>query len=183
MKKKINSLLFLLAILLYPLTGMSSSSNKKDIDNNLDATTSTPTSASQSQSDEGIIWHVLSSGGTDGTSYSFNVLGTVGQTASGVGTSNSFRLNNGYWQDFSSVGGCCGIFTGGYTGNTDCSTDGKRNLGDITRLIDKVYVSKTDLCCAENGDIDGDVDGKINLGDITRLIDHVYVSKDETVAC
>jgi len=79
--------------------------------------------------------------------------------------------------------GCCGFYTRGYTGNTDCSDDGKRNLGDITRLIDKVYVSKEALCCKENGNIDGDVDGKVNLGDITKLIDNVYLSKEETVAC
>jgi len=76
----------------------------------------------------------------------------------------------------------CGQFTDGYTGNADCSDDGKRNLADITRLIDRVYVTKEILCCEENGDTDGDVDAKINLGDITRLIDHVYVSNEETVA-
>jgi len=40
---------------------------------------------------------------------------------------------------------CCGLYTLGYTGNVDCGDDGKRNLADITRLIDRVYVSKEDL--------------------------------------
>jgi hypothetical protein len=78
---------------------------------------------------------------------------------------------------------CCGEFTGGLTGNADCSTDGKRNLADITRLIDRVYISKLTLCCEENGNVDGDGAAKINLADITRLIDHVYISKDETATC
>jgi len=78
---------------------------------------------------------------------------------------------------------CCGVYTGGQTGNTDCSDDGKRNLADITRLIDRVYISKAELCCKANGDVDGDEDGKINLADITRLIDHVYISKIETAPC
>jgi hypothetical protein len=82
-----------------------------------------------------------------------------------------------------SHGGSYTADTGGYTGNTNCSSDGKRNLGDITRLIDRVYVSKTELCCEENGNTNGDVDDKINLGDITKLIDHVYVSKTETATC
>lgn len=63
------------------------------------------------------------------------------------------------------------------------SEDGKRNLADITRLIDKVYISKLALCCPENGNIDGDELDKVNLADITGLIDHVYISKAETAAC
>jgi hypothetical protein len=79
--------------------------------------------------------------------------------------------------------GCCGQYANWFTGNVDCSEDGKRNLADITQLIDRVYVSKENLCCEENGNTDGDPDGKINLGDITRLIDHVYISRAETATC
>ena len=78
---------------------------------------------------------------------------------------------------------CCGFWTGGYTGNTNCDTEGKRNLADITKLIDHVYINKPPLCCFENGDVAGEWDGKINLADITTLIDHVYVSKDPTIPC
>jgi hypothetical protein len=79
--------------------------------------------------------------------------------------------------------GCCGVYTVGYTGNVDCSVDGKRNLTDITRIIDFVYISKAPLCCDENGNTDGDVLGKVNLADVTRLIDFVYISKTETATC
>lgn len=79
--------------------------------------------------------------------------------------------------------GCCGNYTGGQTGNTNCDDLGKRNLADITRLIDRIYISKTDLCCEENGNVNGDLGAKINLADITRLIDHVYISKTETEPC
>jgi hypothetical protein len=78
---------------------------------------------------------------------------------------------------------CCGRFTGGYTGNVDCSVDGSRNLADITRLIDRVYISKTVLCCEPSGNIDGDPDGRVNLSDITKLIDHTYVSRSDTSLC
>lgn len=81
------------------------------------------------------------------------------------------------------AGGCCGVYTGGYTGNTNCDPDGKRNLADIVRLIDRVYLSKLELCCEESGNVNGDVEAKINLADIVSLIDHVYLSKAETVAC
>ena len=52
-----------------------------------------------------------------------------------------------------------------------------------TRLIDRVYVSKLELCCEANGNVEGDELDKINLADITSLIDHVYVTKIETAAC
>lgn len=77
----------------------------------------------------------------------------------------------------------CGQFTGGYTGNVDCSSDGKRNLADITRLIDRVYISKLPLDDETSGNIDGDSDSKVNLADITRLVDHVYISKEECATC
>lgn len=78
---------------------------------------------------------------------------------------------------------CCGHYTAGLTGNTDCDTEGKRNLTDITRLIDRVYISKTELCCVANGNVNGDAEERINLADITKLIDHVYISKNETAVC
>jgi len=78
---------------------------------------------------------------------------------------------------------CCGLYTGGYTGNTDCSPDGKRNLSDITRLIDHVYIEQAPLCCPASGNTSGDTEGKVNLSDITELIDHVYINQEETAAC
>ena len=78
---------------------------------------------------------------------------------------------------------CCGQYTGGMTGNCNCDIDGKRNLADISKLIDRVYITKTPLCCEENGNVNGDIDAKINLADISRLIDHVYITKQETAEC
>ena len=78
---------------------------------------------------------------------------------------------------------CCGSYTLGYTGNTDCDTEGKMNLQDVTRLIDRIYLSKTELCCEENGNTNGDPEGVLNLQDITKLIDHIYLSKGPTAAC
>jgi hypothetical protein len=78
---------------------------------------------------------------------------------------------------------CCGKYTGGYTGNTDCDTQGKMALADVTKLIDRVYLSKQPLCCEENGNVDGDPQGKMALADITKLIDHIYLSKQPTALC
>ncbi len=78
---------------------------------------------------------------------------------------------------------CCGQYYAGFTGNCNCSTDGKITLGDITVLIDRVYISKEPLCCEENANVNGSVDGKLTLSDITNLIDHVYISHGPTAAC
>lgn len=77
--------------------------------------------------------------------------------------------------------GCCGQYTGGYTGNTDCDIDGNRDLADVTKLIDRVYITHNELCCEANGDLNGD--SSIDLADITSLIDHVYISHSETGLC
>ena len=134
-------------------------------------------------SGEQINWQVISGGATNANSTSYHLLGTVGQTAVGMVSSTSYNLNQGYWQDFGSSGGCCGQYASGQTGNCNCDTGGLRDLADITRLIDKVYISKIPLCCPENGNTNGDAGGLVNLADITRLIDHVYISKEETAAC
>ena len=110
------------------------------------------------------------------------------QNTAGLGdpVSNSVDFDPWCNADFSRCDfslGCCGKYTGGYTGNVDCDADGDRNLADITRLVDRIYISHKSLCCEENGNTNGDVDGDVDLADITRLIDHVYISYNETATC
>ena len=83
--------------------------------------------------------------------------------------------------DYQSI--CCTYNTEGMTGNTDCDLEERRNLADITRLIDNIYISKQSLCCLASGNVDGDAGNAIDIADITRLIDHVYLSKSETDIC
>jgi hypothetical protein len=81
---------------------------------------------------------------------------------------------------------CCGMYTGGFTGNCNCSPDGKLTLTDISVLIDHVYISKAPLCCYANGNTNGSWDDgecKITLTDISRLIDAVYISMSPPAAC
>jgi hypothetical protein len=78
---------------------------------------------------------------------------------------------------------CCGSYNIGRTGNTDCDPVGMVKLSDISRLIDRIFISKTPLCCEENGNVNGSADGLLTLGDITVLIDHVYISKAPTAPC
>ena len=75
---------------------------------------------------------------------------------------------------------CCGLYTGGETGNTDCDIEGKRTLSDITTLIANIYITHIPLCCTANGNVDGDLEGKLTLNDIVGLIDNIYINH---VAC
>jgi len=78
---------------------------------------------------------------------------------------------------FCSEPGCCGAYTDGYTGNTNCDDQGKLNLSDITAEITRVYLEpEVPLCCEENGDVNCDT--KINLSDITNLITKVYINPE-----
>ena len=96
---------------------------------------------------------------------------------------------DGAWSDFShafaakAVTPCCGIYTAGYTGNTDCSDNGKLTLNDVTTLIDRIYITHAPLCCEANGNVDGSVDGALTLNDINRLIDNLYLTHEPTALC
>jgi hypothetical protein len=85
--------------------------------------------------------------------------------------------------DSDGLGDVCDACCTGFTGDVSGLGDGNRNLADITRLIDRVYISKRRLCCEPAGNINGDLGGSINLADITKLIDHVYISHAATAVC
>jgi hypothetical protein len=78
---------------------------------------------------------------------------------------------------------CCGLFTGGYTGNTNFDSDGLITLGDITMLVNHVFISKQPLYCHAAGNANGDPEGNVTLSDITRLVDRVFISKGPTAMC
>jgi hypothetical protein len=68
-------------------------------------------------------------------------------------------------------------------GNVNMSEDGKVTLGDITQLIDHVYISKAPLEVECTGNTNCLLPLKITLSDITTLIDHVYISKANLCYC
>jgi hypothetical protein len=138
--------------------------------------------AAEQHSGEHLKRAVVSGGVLRGSSESYRMTATAAQAMTNSGSSESFELSVGFWPVPAASGGCCGMYNDGFTGNANCDAQGDVNLADITRLIDRVYISKLSLCCEENGDTNGDGQGP-NLSDITRLIDHVYISKQPTAAC
>ena len=125
---------------------------------------------------EEINWQVISSGGTSGTSVSYQMRGTVSQTAVGSGSSASYGLNHGYWQTFDG-GGPCDCEPG------EVNADDPINIFDITYLISYLYMGGPapvpyELC---NGD--PNCDCTCNIFDITFLITFLYMGGPPPCTC
>jgi uncharacterized protein (TIGR02145 family) len=69
--------------------------------------------------------------------------------------------------------GCC---TSVGMGNVDGSSDGLVTMGDLTVLIDHLFISLTPLACPEAGNVDQSTDGLITMGDLTVMIDHLFIT-------
>ena len=111
---------------------------------------------------EQIDWHVISSGGTNiGMSGSYKLSGTVGQTAVGLGTSASYHLNHGFWQDFS----CCNK-------PGDANNDNAANVGDAVYIINYIFKGGPVPPCKCEGDANGD--DAINVGDAVYNVNYVF---------
>ena len=126
---------------------------------------------------EQIKWQVISSGGAiNGTSTNYRMSGTIGQTAVGLGTSTNFKLNQGFWQDFSAGGtpSCCVGETG------DVNSDGNRTLTDLTQLVNFLFVTFVPPACPAAANTNGDAACAITLTDLTRLVNRLFVT---FVAC
>jgi hypothetical protein len=68
---------------------------------------------------------------------------------------------------------CC---TGPSRGNYDGSADNLVTMGDLTVLIDHLFISFNPLDCLDEGNVDLSPDGLVTMGDLTVLIDHLFIS-------
>ncbi len=80
--------------------------------------------------------------------------------------------------------GCC---VGETVGNMD-GEPGIVDMGDLTRLIDLLFISLQPIECVEEGDVDlsgqpEPVGSDIDMGDLTVLIDHLFISLAPLPAC
>ncbi|HUV65636.1 MAG TPA: dockerin type I repeat-containing protein, partial [Sedimentisphaerales bacterium] len=165
--KNIDSMIGLAVFLVLIFTGIGTAREKD----------STP--RADPASGEQINWQVISSGGTRGASTSFILSGTVGQTAVGYGSSVSFGLSHGFWQEFGEISCCVGL-----TGNVDGDPQGIVDIGDLTFLIRYLFIPPTvPPDCMEEANIDGDEAGVIDIGDLTALIDYLFISNTPPEEC
>jgi hypothetical protein len=69
------------------------------------------------------------------------------------------------------------------TGNVDYDPADIVDLGDLTALIDYLFISFTPPACMEEANVDGDPEGLVDLGDLTALIDYLFISFTTPAAC
>jgi hypothetical protein len=69
-------------------------------------------------------------------------------------------------------GGCCV----GMSGNVDGDPSEIIDIGDITALIDYLFISFAVPECLAEANVDGDLSGVIDIGDVTALIDYLFIS-------
>ncbi len=116
-----------------------------------------------------INWQVISSGGTEGTSASYDMRGTLGQPAVGFGSSASYGLSQGFWQDFGG-GTCCNH--DGIRGDIDMSSS--LNVGDLAYLVSYLFDQPPGPAptCFEEADVDASL--SINVGDLAYLVSYLF---------
>ncbi len=69
------------------------------------------------------------------------------------------------------------------TGNVDDSPDCLITMGDLTVLIDHLFITLTPLTCDVAGNVDQSLDGLITMGDLTVLIDHLFITLSPLPPC
>ena len=115
---------------------------------------------------EQINWQVISGGATDGFSANYKLLGTVGQTAVGSGTSTNYTVGHGYWQDFSSSSAMCCDISG------DANNDGIIGISDLTYFVDYMFNSGPAPVCFE--EFDNNSDCISGISDLTYFVDYMF---------
>lgn len=113
---------------------------------------------------EQIKWQVISGGGNRGASAGYFLSGTVGQTAVGLGASASYKINQGFWQNFGS-GSCCT----GTTGNVNMV--GIVDLSDLSALVSYLTGGGYVLPCVPEANVNGL--GIVDLSDLSALVNYL----------
>ncbi len=65
----------------------------------------------------------------------------------------------------------------GMTGNTNCDPDEIVDIGDLTAMIDYLFIcygTGCGGCCPDEANTDGS--GSVDIGDLTKLIDYLFIS-------
>ncbi|UCC43360.1 MAG: SMP-30/gluconolactonase/LRE family protein [Candidatus Zixiibacteriota bacterium] len=96
-------------------------------------------------------------------------------------TSDASGTDEGWYIDDVTVEIDPAICCEGMTGNVDYDPDDLVDIGDLTRLIDFLFISFEAPACAEEANIDGE--GAVDIGDLTKLIDFLFISFTPPAEC
>ena len=127
---------------------------------------------------EQINWQVIAAGGTEGTSPSYRMLGTAGQTAVGTATSESYGISHGYWQQTSGGGGCC---IPPIRGNVDYDPGDAIDISDLVYLVDYMFSGGPPPVCVDEADMNAD--GAIDISDLVWLVDYMFTGGPAPLDC
>ena len=66
----------------------------------------------------------------------------------------------------------------------DVNDDGQEcTIGDISLLIDHLYLTLSPLDCIDEANMNADSEGEISIGDISLGIDHLYITQRDLIPC
>jgi len=71
----------------------------------------------------------------------------------------------------------------GLTGNVNGDLSNIVDIGDLTALIDYLFITFAVPECMEEANCDGSVGGVVDIGDLTALIDYLFISFTPPAAC
>ncbi len=153
---------------------------KTELNRDVDQMLEQARAAIAARTGERINWQVISSGGTDGSSASYRLKGTAGQLTVGEGSSDSYGLRHGYWQDFATGGGTCCM--GAIRGNVDMDGGDVIDISDLVYLVDYMFIGGPAPACAEEANIDGSCCASgsseslsdIDISDLVYLVDYMF---------
>ena len=120
---------------------------------------------------EQIKWQVIGNGATDGSSTNYNLKGTVGQPATGNGSSASYNLSQGFWQNFGAGSCFCG----------DADNNGALSIGDAVYIINYIFASGPAPVQACLADADGN--HATSIGDAVFIINYIFAAGPAPSGC
>ena len=132
------------------------------------------TGLTDAKSGEEVNWQVISSGGARGSSTSYVLNGTVGQTAIGAGSSTNYAVSHGYWQDLGSDPTCCNI-------RGDVDHAGSLDVADLTYLVAYLFTGGPSPPCYVEGDVDAS--GGLDVADLTYLVAYLFTGGPQPPPC
>lgn len=132
----------------------------------------TATAVTSPQSGEQIKWQVVAGGGGASSSTNFRMSATLGQAATGRATSASYKVNQGFWQEFGPPGCCIGT-----RGNVNKSVSETPDLSDLSLIISYLTITpKPLLPCIEEANVNGSSAPTPDLSDLSLLISYLTIT-------
>ncbi len=122
-------------------------------------------------------WKVISSGGTNATSGTLKLRGTIGQSAASMSAAGSLELNAGFWQNFGTSSGCCVGVRGDIDGNGTHNT-----ILDLNYMVSDIFRGGAPSPCPQEADLSGDGTGSAIL-DLNFLVSDIFRGGPSAGAC